>query len=64
MLLSEISKARVSSKFRSGLNVAAPASPNQKVIREIALDNRELLKMLATNGRYKPKTDSPKSSAD
>jgi hypothetical protein len=64
MLLSKTSKPKVSSRFRSGLNVGAPTSPNQGAIREIALENRELLKMLATNGRYKPKTDSPESSAD
>jgi len=32
--------------------VVAPASPNQKATSEIVLDNRELLKMLATNDRW------------
>jgi hypothetical protein len=40
-----------------------PSSPNAKLIREIALENQELLKMLATNGRYKPKTEMPSASA-
>jgi hypothetical protein len=41
--------------------MAAPGSPNAKLIREIALENQELLKMLATNGRYKPRTEKPSS---
>jgi hypothetical protein len=44
--------------------MAAPKSPNEKLIREIASENRELLKMLATNGRYTPKSDSASSSTD
>ena len=44
------------------MNMAAPSSPNAKLIKEIALENQELLKMLATNGRYKPKTEKPSPS--
>ena len=46
------------------MNVAAPTSPNEKIIRETAFENRELLKMLATNGRYKPKSESTSRSTD
>ena len=46
------------------MNVAAPTSPNEKIIRETALENRELLKMLATNGRYKPKNEPTTPSND
>lgn len=44
--------------------MAVPRSPNEKLIREIANENRELLRMLATNGRYKPKTEAPILSRD
>jgi hypothetical protein len=43
------------------LKVAAPRSPNEKLIREIAGENRELLRLLASNGRYKPKTETSSS---
>ena len=44
--------------------MAAPTSPNEKLIREIASENRELLRLLASNGRHKPKTDTTDSSSD
>jgi hypothetical protein len=44
--------------------MAAPKSPNEKLIQEIASENRELLKMLATNGRYKPKTENSDLPSD
>lgn len=47
------------SRSKNGLIVARPSSPNAKLVREIALENQELLKMLATNGKYKPKTEKP-----
>ena len=42
------------SKFRTGLNMEKAKGPNAELLRELALEDRELLKMLATNGRYKP----------
>ena len=44
------------------MSMGTASSPNAKLIREIALENQELLKMLATNGRYKPKTEKPSPS--
>lgn len=46
------------------MNVAAPTSPNEKLIREIASENHELLKLLASNGRHKSKTDTTNSTSD
>ena len=43
------------------MNVAAPRSPNEKLIQEIATENRELLRLLASNGKYKPKAETPSS---
>lgn len=44
--------------------MAQPKSSNERIIRETIEENRELLKMLASNGRYKPKTETPGSSSD
>ena len=37
--------------------MAKPRGPNAELIRELAVEDLDLLKMLATNGRYKPKTE-------
>jgi len=42
--------------------MAQPKSPNARIIQQFALENREVLEMLATNGRYKPQRG--KSSAE
>jgi hypothetical protein len=44
----------VLSKFRTGLNMEKAKGPNAELLRELALEDRELLKLLATNGRHKP----------
>jgi len=44
--------------------MAQPKSPNERIIRETIEENRELLKMLASNGKYKPKRETPGSSSD
>jgi len=31
-----------------------PKGPSGELLRELALEDRELLKMLSSNGRYKP----------
>jgi hypothetical protein len=38
--------------------------PNADLLRELALEDRELLKMLASNGRYKPDENRTSQSAD
>ena len=38
--------------------------PNAELLRELAFEDRELLKMLATNGRYKPTEKQPGPSTD
>lgn len=37
---------------------------NAELIKELIQEDLPLLKMLATNGRYKPKTETPGSSSD
>jgi hypothetical protein len=46
-------------KFRIGLNMEKAKGPNAELLRELALEDRELLKMLASNGRYKPDENRP-----
>ena len=52
------------SKFRAGLNMEKAKGPNAELLRELALEDRELLMMLASNGRYKPDERHPNPSAD
>ena len=44
------------SKFRIGLNMEKAKGPNAELLRELALEDHELMIMLATNG----KSRSPK----
>jgi hypothetical protein len=44
--------------------MAQPKSPNEKVIRETIEENKELLKMLASNGKSKSNMDRPRPSTD
>jgi hypothetical protein len=45
--------------LEGGLNMEKAKGPNAEPFRELALEDRELLKMLPSNGRYKPDTRSP-----
>jgi hypothetical protein len=38
--------------------------PNAELLRELALEDRELLKMLALDGRHKPDEKQPSPSTD
>jgi len=46
------------------LNIRKAKSPNAELLRELALEDRELLKMLASNGRHKPVENRPGPSTD
>ena len=50
------------SKFRIGLNMEKAKGPNAELLRELALEDRELLRLLATNGRYKPDESQDQST--
>jgi len=51
-------------EFRTGLNMEKAKGPNAELLRELALEDRELLKMLASNGRYKPDENRAGPSTD
>jgi hypothetical protein len=51
-------------KFRIGLNMEKAKGPNAELLRELALEDRELLKMPASNGRHKPDENRPSRSTD
>jgi len=55
-------RPRVLSKFRIGLNMEKAKGPNAELLRELALEDRELLRLLATNGRYKPDESQDQST--
>ena len=46
------------------MNMEKAKGPNAELLRELALEDRELLMMLASNGRYKPDERHPNPSAD
>ena len=56
--LSAKSNPKLLTKFRTGLNMKKAKGPNAELLRELALEDRELLKMLSSNGRYKPDSRS------
>jgi hypothetical protein len=42
------------SKSRTGSNMEKAKGPNAELLRELALEDQELMTMLATNGKSKP----------
>jgi hypothetical protein len=52
--LSRTCRTRLFSRFGSGWNMAQLKSPNEKIIRETIEENKELLRLLASNGKSKP----------
>jgi hypothetical protein len=44
--------------------MAKAKGPKAELLRELALEDRELLKMLATNGRHKPDEKRPSPPTD
>ena len=54
IFLSVGSRPRLLSKLRTGLNMEKAKGPNAELLRELALEDQQLMAMLATNGKSKP----------